>query len=70
MSHDPLFLTSGLLGGLGDLTARFLGLGHGFDDTNSNGLQQVISKCSSYETLNGVDHTCLMSRTAKRPKGG
>ena len=46
MSHDPLFLTSGLLGGLGDLTAGFVGLGHGFDDTDSNGLQRDVSKCS------------------------
>lgn len=44
MSHQPLFLTSGLLSGLGDLTARFLSLGHGLDDTDSNGLEQNVSE--------------------------
>ena len=44
MSHDPLFLASGLLGGLGHLTAGFLGLGHGLDDADSNGLEQDVSK--------------------------
>ena len=38
MSHHPLFLTSGLLCGLGDLTPGLLGLGHSLDDTNSDGL--------------------------------
>lgn len=42
MSHDPLFLASDLLGGLGDLTAGFLGLGHGLDNTDSNGLKQDV----------------------------
>lgn len=46
MSHDPLLLTSGLLGGLGDLAAGFLGLDHRLDDTDSNGLQQDVSKWS------------------------
>lgn len=46
MSHNPLFLASGLLGGLGDLTAGFLGLDHGLDDTDSNGLEQNVSMCS------------------------
>ena len=41
MSHHPLFLTSGLLCGLGDLTAGLLGLGHSLDDTDSDGLQKV-----------------------------
>ena len=41
MSHHPLFLTSGLLCGLGDLTAGLLGLGHGLDDTNSDGLEKI-----------------------------
>lgn len=44
MSHDPLFLAGGLLGGLGDLTTGFLGLSHGLDDTDSDGLKQDVSK--------------------------
>lgn len=44
MSHGPLFLTSGLLGGFGDLAAGFFGLGHGLDDTDSNGLKQGVSQ--------------------------
>lgn len=43
MPHAPLFLTSGLLGGLGDFTAGFLSLGHGLDNTNSNGLKLNVS---------------------------
>ena len=38
MSHGSLFLARGLLGGFGDFTAGFLGLGHGLDDTDSNSL--------------------------------
>lgn len=44
MSNGPLFLASGLLSGLGDLAAGFLGLDHGLDDTDSNGLEWVVSK--------------------------
>lgn len=44
MSHDPLFLASGLLCGLGDLAAGFLGLGHGLDNTDSDGLVMDVSK--------------------------
>lgn len=44
MSHDPLFLSGGLLGSLGDLTAGFLGLDHGLDNTDSNGLEQNVSE--------------------------
>lgn len=44
MSHCPLFLASRLLGGLGDLTAGFLGLDHGLDDTDSNGLEIPVSR--------------------------
>ena len=43
MSHDPLFLTGGLLGGLSDLTTCFIDLGHGLDDTNGNGLDVDVS---------------------------
>ena len=50
MSRQPLFLTSGLLCGLGDLTAGLLGLGHGLDDTNSDGLEKV-SKSKSIKAI-------------------
>ena len=43
MSHHPLFLAGGLLRGLGNLTAGFLGLGYGLDDTNSDGLEKDVS---------------------------
>ena len=43
MSHDPLFLTSGLLGGFGHLTTRFIGLDHGLDNTDGNGLDVHVS---------------------------
>ena len=48
MSCSSLLLTSSLLGGLGDLTAGFLGLGHALDDTHSNGLNVLVSKDASY----------------------
>ena len=44
MSHGPLFLAGGLLGSLGYLTSGFVGLGHGLDDTDSNGLEQEVSE--------------------------
>ena len=68
MSHDPLFLTSGLLGGLGDLATCFINLGNGLDDTDGNSLDVDVSG----RTLQQSEwtRTCLMSRTAKRPSGG
>ena len=51
MSHDPLFLASDLLGGLGDLTAGFLGLGNGFDDTDSNGLDKIDISMRTIEEI-------------------
>ncbi len=68
MSYDILFLASDLLGGLGDLTAGFLGLGHRLDNTDSNGLEIGVSR--RMKAPCGWIHTCLMSRTAKRPRGG
>ena len=68
MSHHPLLLTSGLLGGLGDLTACFVDLGHGLDDTDGNGLDVDVSERSVQDS--DWTRTCLMSRTAKRPRGG
>ena len=57
MSHHPLFLTSGLLCGLGDLAAGFLGLGHALDDTNSDGLDKVsISKLIKEEEWPYLSH--------------
>ena len=44
MSHRPLFLASRLLSGLGDLTAGFLTLDDGLDDTDSNGLEIPVSR--------------------------
>ena len=44
VSYDPLFLTSGFLRGLGDLTAGLVGLGHGLDDADSDGLIKGVSK--------------------------
>ena len=44
MSYGILFLASDLLGGLGDLTAGFLGLGHRLDDADSDGLEIGVSK--------------------------
>ena len=48
MPCSSLLLTGSLLGGLGDLTAGFLGLGHALDDTHSNGLNVLVSKDTSY----------------------
>lgn len=41
-SYSLLLLASNLLGGLGDLTAGFLGLDHALDDTDSHGLKQSL----------------------------
>ena len=50
MSPDPLFLASDLLGGFGDFAGGLLGLGHGLDDTDSNGLKTKLVKPKSLVT--------------------
>ncbi len=62
MSYNPLLLTSGLLGSLGDLTAGFLGLGHTLDDAHSHGLIIEISQIS----YNGAGANILVSCHGRR----
>jgi hypothetical protein len=49
LSCTSLLLASGLLGGLGDLTTGFLGLGHALDDTHSNSLSMFVSEDVMYQ---------------------
>lgn len=64
-----LFLAS-LLGGLGDLATGLVGLLDGLDDTDSNLKERPLVMCCRCESIEDELTVCLMSRTAKRPRGG